>query len=129
MSNFTHNYHPESMIDNVDFDYPEDYIDEAIYELQQANKNVVEIKTYKSSKHYIQVSESYLIRNWDRIEKMKKIKTMLVIQSVRRVKDIKWLIKNQSKFQYDTLKMYNIILLKDKLMFNYSESSSNLSNS
>jgi hypothetical protein len=83
------------------------------------------IKIYKSSKYYIQVSESYLVRNWERIEKIKRTKTMLVIQSVRRVKDIKWLIKNQSKFQYDTLKMYNIILLKDKLMFNYSESSSN----
>lgn len=108
------------------------YIDKHIIEQIDSGYELIDlidildrkIKRYKSSKHYIQASESYLVKNWNSIEKVKRTKTMLVIQTVRRIRDIKWLIKNQSKFRFNTLKLYKIIFLKDKLMFNYSESSS-----
>jgi len=85
------------------------------------------VKRYKKSEHYIQVSETYLVRNWDSIDRMKRSKTALLIFSLRRISDIKWLIKNEDKFDYDMEKKYRLILLKDKLTYN-SESSSGLSN-
>lgn len=90
------------------------------------------IKRYKKRDGYIQVSEKYLINNWDRIEWKKRLTTMLVIQSIRRIDDIKWIIENHKRFpRYDSIKMYKMISLKDKLKFNYSssEDSQTVSNS
>lgn len=77
------------------------------------------VKRYKKRDGYIKVSESYLIKNWERIEWKKRLTTMLVIQSLRRVDDIKWIMENHEKFpQYESIKMYKLISLKDKLQFN-----------
>jgi hypothetical protein len=82
------------------------------------------VKRYKKRQGYIQVSEKYLINNWDRIEWKKRLTTMLVIQSIRRIDDIKWIIENHKSFpRYGSSKMYKMLSLKDKLKFNYSSSS------
>ena len=82
------------------------------------------INKYKRRDGYIQVSEKYLINNWDRIEWKKRMTTMLVIQSNRRISDINWIKKNHSKFtQLGSIGMYNLILLKDKLRYNQSSDS------
>lgn len=87
------------------------------------------IKKYQKREGYIQVSEKYLISNWDKIEWKKRMTTMLVIQSNRRISDINWIKKNHSKFpQLGSIGMYNLILLKDKLRYNQSSDSSELSN-
>lgn len=90
------------------------------------------VKRYKMRDAYIQVSEKYLLNNWERIEWKKRMTTMLVIQSVRRIEDIKWINSNHKKFQrYNSIKMYKMISLRDKLKINYSssEDSQTLSNS
>lgn len=75
---------------------------------------------YKKRDAYIRVSERYLINNWNRIEWKKRMTTMLVIQTSRRSSDIKWIIKNRDKFKkYDDVMLYKLVLLKDKLLFNY----------
>lgn len=77
------------------------------------------IQRYKKRDAYINVSEKYLLSNWSRIEWKKRMTTMLVIQSQRRVKDINWIIKNHKNFpQYGSVKMYKMISLKDKLKYN-----------
>jgi hypothetical protein len=77
------------------------------------------VKRYKKRDGYIQVSETYLVNNWERIEWKKRLTTMLVIQSMRRIDDIKWIKKNHQNFQrYGSLKMYKLISLKDKLKYN-----------
>ncbi len=82
------------------------------------------INKYKRRDGYIQVSEKYLINNWDRIEWKKRMTTMLVIQSNRRISDINWIKKSHSKFpQLGSIGMYNLILLKDKLRYNQSSDS------
>ncbi len=76
------------------------------------------IKRYKKRDAYIQVSEKYLVKNWERIDWKKRMTTMLVIQYVRRVNDINWIKKNHQKFpQFGSLKMYKMISLRDKLKF------------
>jgi hypothetical protein len=77
------------------------------------------VKRYKKRDAYIQVSEKYLINNWERIEWKKRMTTMLVIQSMRRISDIKWISENHNKFpRYSSHKMYKLVSLKDKLKAN-----------
>lgn len=84
------------------------------------------IKRYKKRDGYIQVSEKYLVNNWDRIEWKKRLTTMMVIQSIRRVSDIKWIKENRSKFpQLGSIGMYKLLGLKDKLLYNKSSELSN----
>jgi hypothetical protein len=79
---------------------------------------------YKKRDSYIQVSEKYLINNWNRIEWKKRMTTMLVIQSLKRLSDIKWIKENHSKFpQLGSVGIYKILELKDKLRFNQSSES------
>jgi hypothetical protein len=74
---------------------------------------------YRKRESFIQVSEKYLVNNWDRIEWKKRLTTMIVIQSQRRIKDIQWIVENHKRFpQYGSLKMYKMIYLKDKLKYN-----------
>jgi len=77
------------------------------------------VSRYKKREGFIDVSEDYLIRNWSRIEWKKRMTTMLVIQSLRRIEDIKWIKDNHRSFpRYSSEKMYKIISLKDKLKYN-----------
>ena len=74
---------------------------------------------YKKREAYINFSEKYLVNNWSRIEWKKRMTTMLAIQSLRRVDDIKWIMKNHKNFpRYGSVKMYKMIFLRDKLKFN-----------
>jgi len=77
------------------------------------------IERYKKRDSYIQVSERYLVNNWNSIEWKKRMTTMLVIQSRRRIMDIKWIKENHFNFpQFSSVKMYKLISLKDKLNYN-----------
>jgi len=77
------------------------------------------IERYVKRDSFIKVSESYLVKNWERIEWKKRMTTMLVIQSTRRINDIKWIKENHYRFQqYGSVKMYKLISLKDKLNYN-----------
>jgi hypothetical protein len=79
---------------------------------------------YKKRDSYIQVSERYLINNWDRIEWKKRMTSMLVIQSLKRLSDIKWIKQNHSKFpQLGSVGIYKLLELKDKLRYNQSQES------
>jgi|APGre2960657423_1045063.scaffolds.fasta_scaffold278561_1 hypothetical protein len=74
------------------------------------------IINYKNRNSYIQVTENYLINNWDRIEWSKRMTTMIVIQSQRRLFDIEWIENNQYKFpDLDSIGIYKLMNLKDKL--------------
>lgn len=82
------------------------------------------VTNYKKRDSYIQVSERYLINNWDRIEWKKRMTTMLVIQSLKRLSDIKWIKENHSKFpQLGSVGIYKLLDLKDKLRYNQSQES------
>ena len=77
------------------------------------------VRRYKNRDGYIQVSESYLVKNWERIEWKKRLTTMLAINSSRRIDDIKWIQKNHKNFpQFGSVRMYKMISLKDKLKYN-----------
>lgn len=107
-------YHIDNqVIDKIDFGQRWDDI------IDYLSSNV---RRYKKRDAYIQVSEKYLLNNWDRIEWKKRMTTMLVIQSIRRIDDIKWISKNHSKFpRYSSKKMYKLISLRDKLKYNKLE--------
>ena len=83
------------------------------------------VTNYKKRNSYIQVSERYLINNWDSIEWKKRMTTMIVIQSLKRLSDIKWIKENHIKFpQLGSVGIYKLIELKDKLRYNQSSESS-----
>jgi hypothetical protein len=114
------------------------YIDKVVIEqIQQGlrwndiSKTLKEkVTNYKKRDSYIQVSERYLINNWDRIEWKKRMTTMLVIQSLKRLSDIKWIKENHSKFpQLGSVGIYKLIELKDKLRYNQSQESISTSGS
>lgn len=82
------------------------------------------IKKYKKRDSYIQVSEKYLIQNWNRIEWRKRMSTMLIIQSLKRISDIKWIKENHQNFPHlGSVGMYKLLSLKDKLRYNQSSDS------
>jgi hypothetical protein len=77
------------------------------------------VRRYKKRDGFIEVSENYLVNNWNRIEWKKRMTTMLVIQSNRRIEDIKWIKKNHHDFpRYSSKKMYKLVSLRDKLKSN-----------
>jgi hypothetical protein len=77
------------------------------------------VRRYRNRDGYIEVSEKYLVKNWDRIEWKKRLTTMLVINSIRRIEDIKWIKKNHRNFpRFGSVKMYKMMSLKDKVKFN-----------
>ena len=83
------------------------------------------VTNYKKRNSYIQVSERYLINNWDSIEWKKRMTTMIVIQSLKRLSDIKWIKENHIKFpQLGSVGIYKLIELNDKLRYNQSSESS-----
>ena len=109
------------------------YIDKVVIEqIQQGlrwndiSKTLKEkVTNYKKRNSYIQVSERYLINNWDSIEWKKRMTTMIVIQSLKRLSDIKWIKENHIKFpQLGSVGIYKLIELKDKLRYNQSSESS-----
>lgn len=80
------------------------------------------VKRYKKRDGFIHVSEKYLLNNWDRIEWKKRMTTMIVIQSMRRIKDIEWIKKTHPKFpQYGSVGMLNLLKLRDKVLYNFIE--------
>lgn len=89
------------------------------------------IINYKKRNYYIEASEDFLVNNWNNIEWKKRMTAMLVIQTYRRLCDIKWIKENRNKFiTIDSIAMYKLIELKDKLRYNQSsESVESISNS
>lgn len=74
---------------------------------------------YKKRDAFIPVSERYLINNWERIDWKKRLTSMMVLQLLRRIDDVNWITKNLEKFpQFESIQMYKMILLKDKLKYN-----------
>ena len=77
------------------------------------------VSRYRKRDAFIQVSERYLINNWDRIEWKKRMTTMMVIQYRRRIKGIEWIKKTHPKFpQYGSVGMLNLLKLRDKVLYN-----------
>ena len=79
------------------------------------------IERFSSRSGFINVSRRYLINNWRLIAVKKRYTTYYVIHSTKRLHDIEWIVKNQNKFpRLDSGNMFNLIKLKDKLMFDVS---------
>lgn len=79
------------------------------------------IERFSKRSGFINVSRRYLINNWKLIAVKKRYTTYYVIHSSKRLKDIEWIIENKSKFlNLDKGNMFNLIKLKDKLMFDIS---------
>ena len=77
------------------------------------------VRRYKKRDGFIQVTEKYLVNNWQKIDWKKRMTTMIVIQSMRRIEGINWIKKNHHKFpQYGNLGMLNLLKLKDKVLYN-----------
>lgn len=75
---------------------------------------------FRKREGFIQVSERYLFNNWDRIEWKKRMTTMYVIQSKKRIRGLKWIEKNHPNFpQYGNFGMLKLLKLKDKVLYNF----------
>jgi hypothetical protein len=65
---------------------------------------------------FIKVKLKYLINNWKLIDPSKRMNTLYVIFLNKRLKDLKWLVKNKHKFSHlEGEKLYKILRLKDIL--------------
>lgn len=65
---------------------------------------------------FIKVRLKYLINNWNLIEPSKRMNTLYVIFVNKRLKDLKWLVKNKHKFSHlEGEKLYKILRLRDIL--------------
>jgi len=102
----------------------EQHIDRIVRDLIQQGYSLIDvcdhlntnIKRHKKRDSFIPVSKRYLINNWTLIHVKKRLTTMYVIHSLKRMKDIKWLIENESKLNQNTdLKLFNLIVFKDKI--------------
>lgn len=74
------------------------------------------IKKFSERTSFIKVSRRYLINNWSQIHFKKRYTTYYVMHSHKRVNDIKWVLDKQDTFDgYNNKKLFNLLLLKDKL--------------
>ena len=65
---------------------------------------------------FIRVRLKYLITNWKLIDPSKRMNTLYVIFLNKRLKDLKWLVKNKHKFSHlEGEKLYKILRLRDML--------------
>jgi hypothetical protein len=65
---------------------------------------------------FINVRLKYLINNWNLIDPNKRMNTLYVIFINKRLKDLKWLVKNKHKFPHlEGEKLYKILRLRDIL--------------
>jgi hypothetical protein len=65
---------------------------------------------------FINVRLKYLINNWNLIDASKRMNTLYVIFVNKRLKDLKWLVKNKHKFSHlEGEKLYKILRLRDIL--------------
>lgn len=65
---------------------------------------------------FINVRLKYLINNWNLIDAGKRMNTLYVIFVNKRLKDLKWLVKNKHKFSHlEGEKLYKILRLRDIL--------------
>ena len=65
---------------------------------------------------FINVGLKYLINNWNLIDVSKRMNTLYVIFVNKRLKDLKWLVKNKHKFSHlEGEKLYKILRLRDIL--------------
>lgn len=65
---------------------------------------------------FINVSKFYLLRNWELINVKKKYTTYYVIHSMKRLKDVNWLIENKDRFpNLSEPKMFKLIQFKEKI--------------
>lgn len=70
----------------------------------------------QSRETFIQVRLKYLIANWKLIDPNKRMNTLYVIFINKRLKDLKWLVKNKHKFSHlEGEKLYKLLRLKDIL--------------
>ncbi len=70
----------------------------------------------KKQSTYIKVKLSYLVNNWKQIDPNKRMNTLYVIFLDKRMKDLKWLLKNKHKFPHlQGEKLYNLLRLRDIL--------------
>jgi hypothetical protein len=85
--------------------------------INHLNRNV---KIHKKRDSFIPVSKRYLINNWSLISIDKRLTTMYVIHSMKRIKDIKWILLHGGKFENvkDDLGLFELIKFRDKLKSN-----------
>ena len=70
----------------------------------------------QSRETFINVRLKYLINNWKLIDPNKRMNTLYVIFINKRLKDLKWLVKNKHKFSHlEGEKLYKILRLRDIL--------------
>ena len=70
----------------------------------------------QSRETFINVRLKYLINNWNLIDPNKRMNTLYVIFINKRLKDLKWLVKNKHKFSHlEGEKLYKILRLRDIL--------------
>ena len=70
----------------------------------------------QSRETFIKVRLKYLITNWKLIDPNKRMNTLYVIFINKRLKDLKWLVKNKHKFSHlEGEKLYKILRLRDIL--------------
>ena len=70
----------------------------------------------QSRETFIKVRLKYLITNWKLIDPNKRMNTLYVIFVNKRLKDLKWLVKNKHKFSHlEGEKLYKILRLRDML--------------
>lgn len=72
---------------------------------------------FSSRESYIETSKFDLLRNWKKKAVKEKYTTYYVIHSIKRLKDIDWLIENKNNFpnHFSDAKLFNLILFKESI--------------
>lgn len=86
-------------------------------ELNSVKSDLIDsITKFSQRDAFINVSKFYLLRNWDLIAVKKKYTTYYVMHSIKRLKDVDWLIENKKRFpNLSDPKLFKLIQFKDKI--------------
>lgn len=103
----------------------ESHIDNKIFEklssnglnLEYVKSDLIDsITKFSQRDAFINVSKFYLLRNWNLIAVKKKYTTYYVMYSIKRLKDVDWLIENRKRFpNLSEPKLFKLVQFKDKI--------------
>lgn len=103
----------------------ESHIDNKIFKKLSSNNMKLEsvkselldnITRFSQRDSFINVSKYYLLSNWKSIPIKEKYTTYHVMYSIKRLKDVNWLIENKKRFpNLSDSKLFKLIQFKDQI--------------
>lgn len=85
--------------------------------LKAIDQLILMSENFKKRSYYLDLTEDYIIANWNNIPIKTRYSTYYVISCINRINGIKWILSKD--FQIDDINKYKLVILKAKIEYEY----------